>query len=300
MGRTTPKQTVFGRIQKSYGHDKILRAYIGLPKPFPLNVQIQHGWYGTYILDFETADQSGAMLVWSKRIADAWKKETDKEVLISGAPFLMYREMHGLMQFPDASGTVAFPAHSTQSISLKYDVDEYCRQLNDLPEHMKPITVCLHYRDMPHSASQFEQHGFTVVTAGESRQPGDGFVRNFYRILSAHKYSTSNMVGSYSFYSIEMGIPFFICGPSSELIGDKVSEVVRTPGHTEYIAMVHELFSEFHETIPKQIKQFVLDELGYQDRVDATSLRRLFIKKFFTHELPRYPLRLARRLCGIS
>lgn len=300
MGRNSPRQTVFGRIQKSYGHDKILRAYMGLPKPFPLNVQIQHGWYSTAIQELETAGQSGVMLVWSKRIADVWKKQTDKEVLISGAPFLMYREMHRLTQSPDASGTVAFPAHSTQSISQKYDVDEYCRQLNALPEHMKPITVCLHYRDMEHSASQFEKHGFEVVTAGESRQPGDGFVRNFYRILSAHKYSTSNMVGSYSFYSIEMGIPFFIHGPSRELTDNQVKELAGIPGHIEYNAMVHELFSELHEIIPDQIKQFALTELGYQARVDAASLRRFFIKKFFADELPRYPKRIIDRLLGVS
>jgi hypothetical protein len=248
----------------------------------------------------ETADQIGVMLVWSKRIADAWKKQTDKEVLVSGAPFLMYKQIHNIAQASDASGTVVFPAHSTQSFTQKYDVDDYCRQLNALPEHMKPITVCLHYRDMEHCASQFEKHGFTVVTAGESRQPGDGFVRNFYRILSAHKYSTSNMVGSYSFYSVELGIPFFIYGPSSEFISNNVQGKESAPGQTEYSAMVHKLFSEHHETIPERIKKFALDELGCQDRIDATSLRRFFIKKFFTHELPRYPKRLARRLVGIS
>lgn len=300
MGRTSHRQTVFGRIQKSYGHDKILRAYTQLPKPFPLNVQIQHGWYATDIPDLEIADQIGVMLVWSKRIADAWKEQTDKEVLISGAPFLMYREMHGLTKSPDASGTVAFPAHSTQSISQKYDVDEYCRQLNALPAHMKPITICLHYRDMDHYTSQFQKHGFTVVTAGESRQPGDGFVRNFYQILSAHKYSTSNMVGSYAFYSVEMEIPFFIYGPPTELVSKNIKEWGFTPGQTQYIAMVHELFSEFHEVIPDSIKKFVLQELGYQDRIDAASLRAFFIKKFFMHELPGYPKRIAKRLFGTS
>lgn len=300
MGRTSPRQTVFGRIQKSYGHDKILRAYMRLPKPFPLDVQIQHGWYGTEIPDLEKADQIGVMLVWSKRIADAWKKRTDKEVLISGAPFLMYRHMHGIAKRPDAAGTVVFPAHSTQTFSQSYDIDAYCRQLNALPEHMKPITICLHHLDMEHCADQFQKYGFSVVTAGESRQPGDGFVRNFYRILSAHKYSTSNMVGSYSFYSVEMGIPFFIYGPPSEFISNNAKDQNRTPIQTEYSAMVHALFSERHEIIPESLTKFVLDELGYYDRVDATLLRRFFIKRFFTHELPSYPKRLARRLAGVS
>jgi hypothetical protein len=296
MGRTSPRQTVFGRIQKSYGHDKILRAYMGLPKPFPLNVQIQHGWYKKYIPDLETADQISVMLVWSKRIADEWKKQTDKEVLISGAPFLMYKEMHNISKAPDASGTVVFPAHSTASGVQTYDAEDYCRQLSALPEQMKPITVCLHYRDMGGYANQFAKHGFKVVTAGESRQSGDGFVRNFYRILSSHRYCTSNEVGSYVFYAVEMDIPFFLYGPPSDIPVEKE----RTEAQIEYRAMVHELFSEFHEPIPERIKKFVLDELGCQDRVDAASLRRFFIKKFFTHELPNYPVRIAKRLIGHS
>jgi hypothetical protein len=300
MGRTSPRQTVFGRIQKSYGHDKILRAYLRLPKPFPLNVQIQHGWYSTDIPDLEIADQIGVMLVWSKRIADAWKEKTDKEVVVCGAPFLMYRQMHNITKASDASGTVAFPAHSTQSFAAKYDVDEYCRHLSALPKHMHPITVCLHYRDMEHAASPYERHGFKVVTAGKSRQTGDGFARNFYQILAAHKYSTSNIVGSYTFYSVELGIPFFIYGPSNEFISNHADGRENVPKRSKYSAMVHELFSELHETIPDRIKEFALGELGYQDRVNATELRSLFIKKFFVHELPNYPKRLAKRLVGIS
>ena len=300
MGRTSPRQTVFGRIQKSYGHDKILRAYMRLPKPFPLNVQIQHGWYGTYIPDLETADQSGVMLVWSKRIADAWKKKTDKEVVVCGAPFVMYRQMHGITKAPNASGTVVFPAHSTQSFAAKYDVDDYCRQLSELPEHMQPITVCLHYRDMEQAASPYKKHGFKVVTAGESRQADYGFVKNFYQILAAHKYSTSNIVGSYTFYSVELGIPFFIYGPSNEFVSNHAGGQENVLKRSEYSAMVYELFSELHETIPDRIKEFALEELGYPDRVEVAALRSFFIKKFFVHELPNYPKRLARRLIGVS
>jgi hypothetical protein len=300
MGKNSPRQTVFGRIQKSYGHDKILRAYTLLHKPFPLNAQIQHGWYDGEIPDLEIADQIDVMLVWSKRIADVWKAKTGKEALVSGAPFLMYREMHGLTKSPRASGTVVFPAHSTQSFAHRYDIDEYCRQLNALPEHMKPITICLHYRDMQRCASQYQKHGFTAVTAGESRQPGNGFVREFYRILSAHKYSTSNFVSSYAFYSVEMGIPFFTYGPASEVVKNNENDGKNIPQRSEYRAMVHKLFSDFHEVIPDSIRQLALDELGYHDRLDATALRAFFIKQFFMHELPSYPKRLARRLLGIS
>ena len=56
----------------------------------------------------------------------------------------------------------------------------------------------------------FEQAGFEVVTNGYI---GDfDFVEIFYDTIRRFRYTTSNHTGSYAYYSLEMGIPFFLYG----------------------------------------------------------------------------------------
>lgn len=287
-------ECVFGRTPESYGQDKILRAYAKYPKILPLNVQIQHGWYSTEIPDVERINQIAVMLVWSKRIAAEWKKATGKDPYIIGSPFILYREMHGLEKKDDAKGTVAFPNHSTPSSVEKYDVSEYCQELDRLPDSYKPVTVCLHFRDVQRYGGDFTSRGYEVVTAGDSRQRGDGFVRNYYDILSRHRYSCSNDIGSYTFYSIEMGIPFFICGPESTTISktDTAVEIEKT----EYRKEVRNRFREIKDRIDDEQRAYALSELGVDDRLSYDELRTLLFDRFFSEELPRYPARLVKAL----
>jgi hypothetical protein len=290
----TTLEYVFGRMPGSYGQDKILRSYLRFPNLSPLNAQIQHGWYSTEIPDLERDDQIEVMLVWSSRIAKEWAKKSKKRVLILGAPFLIYKEQNRITRSLDAKGTVVFPNHSTPSSIEKYDAAEYCDQLDALPEEFKPITVCLHYRDVDRYGPQFSVRGFTVTTAGDSRQPGDGFVKNFYQILCSHRFSCSNEIGSYTFYSVNLGIPFFIYGPDSLTV--LKNDESKTIEKTEFRIQTRELFKEIRQDISAEQTQFVASELGVFDRMSSKELGKFFLNRFFFHELPLYPVRLIRSI----
>jgi hypothetical protein len=163
---------------------------------------------------------------------------------------------------------------------------------------MKPISICLHFRDIELYGKQFRDHGFSVFTAGDSRQSGNGFVKNFYDILSRHKYSCSNEIGSYTFYSIEMGIPFFICGPESKSIKKNDSMTVVEKG--VFKQKTRDLFLSMHdEPTPEQIA-FVDFEVGITHRVSPEWLRRYFIKRFFICELPFYLPRFFKTIFTVS
>jgi hypothetical protein len=283
---------VFGRIPGSYGQDKIIKSYINWPKYLPLNAQIQHGWYSTDIPDLTRIEQIDIMLVWSKRIAEEWKKYSSKEVIVIGAPFLIYKERENIQKNPMAVGTVVFPNHSTPNSVEKYDVKEYCEQLKDIPDQFKPITVCLHYRDLEYYGPQFSSYGFSVVSAGDSRQPNCGFVRKYYEILKNHKYSCSNEIGSYTFYSVDLGIPFFMYGPESITVerGDEKKIIYKT----DFRIRTRELFKEMRGDITREQADFVSSELGKYDRITSEELKKYLFYRLFFHEIPHYPIRFMK------
>ena len=97
-------------------------------------------------------------------------------------------------------------------------------QLKNLPEEFKPITVCLHFVDiLKDKHLLFEKAGFECVTAGHMFNRD--FISNFYDILIQFKYSLSNDVGSHTFYSIELGIPFSLLGESAQVTITKSEEL---------------------------------------------------------------------------
>jgi hypothetical protein len=279
-------QSIFGRTSENYGHDKILKEYTRYPAFLPLNAHIQHGWYGAEIPDFQKIDKIPFMLAWSQRIADEWKTRTTKPVFVLGSPFIIYRHLRGIAQKPDAKGTVVFPDHSTPSTTAVHDVENYCLELEKLPEYMKPISICLHFRDVDQYGKQFQDHGFSVFTAGDSRQAGNGFVQNFYDILSRHKYSCSNVIGSFTFYSVEMGIPFFVYGPECKCVKKDDNKTVVEYG--AFRQKTRDLFRTIQEEPTPEQRAFVSFEVGEPDKVSPDWLRRYFLKRFFFREIPLY------------
>lgn len=294
------KKAVFGELSGNYGHNVIVRNYCRCSRLMPINASIQHGWYGHGIGEFKDRKERHLkelplMLVWSNRIAEEWRMNSNIPVVVIGAPFVHYRKMNSIIVDSNAAGTVVFPQHSTPSSVEIHNVNEYCQELLQLEDEYKPITICLHFRDVDQYKARFEKYGFKVVTAGNSRQPKARFAENFYNILSAHKFASSNSIGSFAFYAVEMGIPFFLLGPISTKIsrvdGEKINYFVGE--HEKFNATVRELFSKKSSYITEEQRQFVLNEVGSFDAVRSEDLKRILEYNFWS-ELPRYPGRLLK------
>jgi hypothetical protein len=155
-----------------------------------------------------------------------------------------------------------------------------------LPREFKPITICLFWLDyIDPSADIYRKYGFEVVSAGVKIANSLSFVRNFYRILSKHKYATSNDVGSYAFYAVDLGIPFFLLGETPTVINqgqkDKnISEVDRMTDH-DFGRKTTNLFSTGVRTeISAAQRDFVRDELGVDDAISRKEMNKLFWKHF--------------------
>lgn len=80
-----------------------------------------------------------------------------------------------------------------------------------LPVEFQPISVCLHMHDVNKGRHRvFLKNDVAVFTAGNSSD--QRFIERFYDIIKNFKYVTSNQIGTVTFYSIEMGLQFFLYG----------------------------------------------------------------------------------------
>jgi hypothetical protein len=62
----------------------------------------------------------------------------------------------------------------------------------------------------------FMSHGLPCVTAGHNSD--SRFIERFYNIMRNFRYTSSNLIGTYTSLSLEMNIPFFIYGPREKYI----------------------------------------------------------------------------------
>lgn len=283
-----------------YGLNKLIREHTGFPQWIELPCEYEHGisvYY--YPLKSKYRNKKPVILAYNKMSEKVWKKHSRKPIFILGSPFVHFRRDKQIEMKQDAQGTVAFPSHSTDLIDAEFDINEYCNELLNLPPEFHPVTICLHWDDILKGKNKvFETYGFAVKSAGDIYSPE--FCRNFYDILSSHKYSTSNQVGSYTFYAVEMGIPFFIIGKLPVLInhgGDpNVPENEYCILEEEHSKYVHELFNTGPvKSILEEQKKLTDQTVGVNDCMEGRELGKILLKFYFA-SLPR---RLKRFLISL-
>ena len=266
----------------TYGLYALIRDYAGCPPTLPLLSRFEHGWNPLPKPNaYDAMTNMPLMLVWSRRRLEEWQAESSIPAAIVGAPFVHYRKSRKIEKDASANGTVAFPAHSTRLIDSVFDIDRYCEQLNSLPSEYQPVTICLHIHDMERKKDEiYKKNGFNVVSAGPLLVQGFEFVQKFYDILRSFKYATSNQVGSYSFYAVEMGIPFFIYGEQAALKNTGEPLMPAKFKYEDYPMGVYAtaMFPGPTQCISQEQAKFVEDELGVRDCLSGSQLRQLLIE----------------------
>lgn len=211
------------RMFRSYGTHKLVNQYLGLPSWFPIDyiTYLEHGisyneGEASAVADKRLAEIGPeCILLNNKMRADGCKAVYQKDSYILGASFVHYRNMHQIEQDEDAKGTLVFPSHSSPYAYAVFDYEAYAEALLNLPEKYHPIHVCVYWMDILLGQHEpFVKHNIPVYTCGHL---GDAkFAHNFYNLIKRYKYLSSNHVGSYAVYSLEMGIPFILYGGGSK------------------------------------------------------------------------------------
>ena len=203
------------RLSTLYGMDRIFRLVYKIPFYIPVAqcCLLEHGVNFQFSLFFERLKSSKNELIFldnSHRVNE-FEKQTENQAYAIGPLYPKYRRFKNIVPKLDRKGTLAFPSHSSSQFDFSEGYSKYAEDLKKLPDEFQPVTICLYYYDILQGHHQtFTDAGFTVITNG---YVGDaGFVDRLYDHISSFQYITSNHTGSYSFYALEMGIPFFLYG----------------------------------------------------------------------------------------
>ncbi len=287
---------------RKYGNNAIIRFLTGFPQNVPLPCRYEHGHSPVSdkpVNDLKTKKR--LMLVYNKRRLEIWQKYSRKKAVIAGSLFVQYRRAKNIHRVEHPEGTIAYPFHSTKKDLGVFDRNQYCERLEQLPREFRPVKICVHEHDIYHGFDRiYKEHGFEVVTAGVREVPD--FADRFYDILRQFEYATSNSFGSYLFYAVEMGIPFFIYGPKAAIKRlNKEGVPNRAVGFADfnYGQYIEKLFDTYPDVrITEEQKSAVEEEIGIKDAIDMKELYELLMansRRQSIEDMFRFPFRHPKR-----
>jgi len=250
-----------------YGIDLIIKKYANLSPNYPLKAIVPHGVNLSDDKVWEAELQSLLPTIWAYppyRVKSYLKQLPNdyprKQVIPAVSPFLYLIELLKNQPKPKRQGTIFFPFHSTHHIIVKMDDESLAEKLEQLPDTLKPITVCIYWKDY-HLGRHipFEKRGIRVVSAGHIYDPD--FLFRFYHLCSLHQYASSNGLGSHLFYAVKAGCAYFQLNqaPDYELQGDDKFLRHFAPPSEMREEQLQKLFTTVApETTPEQIA--IVDE----------------------------------------
>jgi predicted O-methyltransferase YrrM len=267
-----------------YSSDKIIRQVFSIPEWIPISIYVFHG---VNLRDYETGANYAfkckcPVFVTRKSQEDYLRDRGIKDAFTVGSLFALYRRLKSIEKAPDAIGTLAFPSHSTELIDAMLDWDDYAQMLVELPEKFQPVSVCMYWKDiLADRHKNFQKHGIRVYTAGHYSDVN--FVDNFYNIMRNFRYCTGNTIGSHAFYSIDMGIPYFIYGPIPDY--DNKDDPNRKKGRYSYTQLenkdIEGIFPEYPTddiVISEELSIFVKKMIGLDNDIDKQQIRKVIFR----------------------
>jgi hypothetical protein len=288
MNKENPAESTFPYwVNNIYSLGYWLKDYGYYPKDLPLFTYMDHGMtLFDKIPPHEINNDAPLIFKFSPRLVEIYKQKTKKPVYNLLNPAIHYRNSQKVEKVVDAKGSLFFVAHSTPLIDDLTEWEPFIEYLKKIPQIFHPIDICLHYSDIKKGLGDiFSKHGYHVFCAGDvySRD----FINKFYDILRRYRFSLSNMVGSYTFYSVEMGIPFSLYGNEPKLI-NRGDENIESGIYESYKAQqsyqkAKELFSQMSIEISKEQAYFVNYELGKYSTISRRKASLLLYKAYLSY-----------------
>lgn len=274
-------------VNNVYGLGVWLKDYGYYPSALPLCNYMDHGMtLSDQISSHEIDNDAPLIFKFSPRHIPEYKKVSKKPVYCLLNPTVHYRIKKNIRQRNDSKGTLFFVAHSTPDIDDQTNWDKFIENLNNISEQFKPIDICLHHHDIVKGLDLiFKNKGFIVVSAGNPY--ANDYIEKFYSILSCYKYTMSNLLGSYVFYSVEMGIPFSFYGEDPVYFnkGDKNLELGAYSSYKDHPSyhMGLQLFKGYHTQITESQLNFVNKNLGKDDTISRAKTSVLLYRALFKY-----------------
>jgi hypothetical protein len=198
---------------ENYGFSIILKAFSDYPMRQPVEALIPHG---VYLVDqvsrLESAAPVASVLCYPEYLDRPWMR-AGKKVIPMASPFLYAREYMRnkgvLREDIDRSGTLFMPTHSTDGIKMKADFGAIADRLLELPDHMQPVMVSVHWYDHSKNLHKpFADRGIPLVCAGSLSDPA--FLVRLIHLMSRFSFVGVNTLSSPLFYAPAAGCESFL------------------------------------------------------------------------------------------
>lgn len=205
-----------------YGHDYILRRFVGLDRPRPILGFLQHGWTKGMGIQVRWHRLPLPKFVWGPRHLRLSRRHGFPIVPI-GAPWLYLDQLvdQGLHLPPplcEPGSVVAFPVHSSQESNLNEDWPSYVGWLRERFPDPKSLVVCLHPNDARriNVLEILRRGGITTISLGHDRDD-DKYLLRLYSTIRCASFVTSNQISTAPIYAAALGVPIVLGGPGGEV-----------------------------------------------------------------------------------
>lgn len=293
-------------VSEVYGLGRAYREYAYFyPESMPLYIYSGHGIYFCdkpvkHELESEAPVQ---FFNWEKFVQD-FKRESDKPCYKIEWPYLSYIKRRGVKRDENPEGTIVYPSHSTPLTDDIFDIEKYIEQLKSLPEKFHPIYVCLHKHDITKGVhNAYLEAGFNVVTAGHHGD--DRYIDRFYELLRHFKYSTSNEISTYTFLSVNLGVPFFTYGENTKIINHEDINYAKGELNFQQFDGYQEAYNLFLKNplkdeilISKEQVDYVNDKLGVGADMSRFKFTLLIWGAFFSYRFN--PVRMVKKFIRLQ
>ncbi len=266
-----------------YSLGRYYREYANIPEWIPLFVYSQHGaTYWGEIFGNDIENDAEALLVFTTDTLEKYKRVLTKPCYQITMPYVLHRRLHNIVPSPGAKGTLVFPCHSTFDDVVVFNIDEYVAQLRTLPPAFHPLCICVYAADVKKGLHlEFIKRGFPVYTAGCTEDVFFG--DRLYSLMRQFKYTTSNDLGSYAYYSTEMGIPFSLFGNTVEYIN--MTNPYLPQGRLDMLSNARykeevDMFSGIHTRITPRQKECAEYVLGIGKGLSGEELRQILLDAY--------------------
>jgi hypothetical protein len=253
-----------------YGRGKLLRKYGFYPKFLPLNLKVQHGIYLHDNILLTDLNHNGYLTFYYENkftIQHNLKTHPRIKAFTTVDPYLFYLKRKSKLENQiNASGTLFFWAHSDPNTDILNESAMFKTLLN-FPEQLKPLTICLHPHDIVKGLDKtLTENGFITTCIGN--YDDYNYISKFYKKLSQFEFVSSNEIGSYTFYAVNYGKPFFLYGIKPRYYNESDVNFI--------------LGEEFNDFIEKQPNYKLARELFYIDTLEKiiiTENQKEFVNK---------------------
>lgn len=282
-----------------YGVAKNIKRYIGVEQKYSLPGVTRHGIHfemythkDLHPNEFPDGDPEvdfRKSLSWPAFMDPIYERNLGKGcVLPTAGPFVYsihnwkeQRDKEGIK--PKREGTMFFPRHSTYSRVVVTDYNKMYRDLEALPDHMKPIKVCVFHADVDLGvAEDARKRGYEVYCCGLTMD--QNFHWRMLDVLSTVKYACSQKITSNAMYATMAGVHYFLLDAKMKYINQDQFPILRMKDGTdpkkalEHKRQVTEQFRAIDEDALPERLMTAQRLLGYERKVSSEEYLRQLLE----------------------